>query len=95
MSHSFTKIWIHTIFGTKDRLPLLKDDFSSHVYEHISDQLEELGCETRIINGTVDHIHILFSLNPDKTVSQIVKSIKGESSHWINQQDFLNAKFAW
>lgn len=95
MSHSLTKIWIHAIFGTRDRLPLLKDNFSSHVYEHISDQLEELGCETRIISGTEDHLHILFLLSPEKTIAQVIKAIKGQSSHWINQQDFLNTKFAW
>lgn len=37
----------------------------------------------------------LFTLNPDNAIAQVMKSIKGESSHWINQQDFLNAKFAW
>ena len=24
-----------------------------------------------------------------------MKSVKGESSHWINQQEFIKTKFAW
>jgi len=95
MSHSLIKIWTHAIFGTKDRTPLLMPDFVSQVNEHINNQLKELGCNARIINGTPDHLHILFILSPDKAISQVMKSIKGESSHWINQQNFLNAKFAW
>ncbi len=95
MSHSFTKIWIHTIFSTKDRVPLLKDHFSDQIYVHINGQLSDLGCVVRLINGTEDHLHILFLLSPDKTIAQVIKAIKGESSHWINQQDFLNAKFTW
>ncbi len=95
MSHSFTKIWIHTIFSTKDRVPLLKDHFSDQIYVHINGQLSDLGCVVRLINGTEDHLHILFMLSPDKTIAQVMKAIKGVSSHWINQQDFLNAKFTW
>ena len=95
MSHSLTKIWVHAIFSTKDRAPLLKDHFSDQIYEHINGRLSGLGCDVRIISGTEDHLHILFLLSPDKTIAQVIKSIKGESSHWINQQDFLNAKFAW
>jgi len=95
MSHSFTKIWIHAIFSTKDRVPLLKDHFSDQIYAHINGRFSDLGCDARIINGTEDHLHILFLLSPDKTIAQVIKAIKGESSHWINQQDFLNAKFAW
>lgn len=95
MSHSFAKIWIHAIFSTKDRVPLLKDHLLSQVNTHINDRLIDLGCDVRIINGTEDHLHILFLLSPDKTIAQVIKAIKGESSHWINQQDLLNAKFAW
>ena len=76
-------------------MPLLKDHFSDQIYEHINDRLCGLGCDVRIISGTEDHLHILFLLSPDKTIAQVIKAIKGESSHWINQQDFLNTKFAW
>ena len=30
-----------------------------------------------------------------KSADEIVKNIKGNSSHWINQSKFLKAKFAW
>lgn len=54
-----------------------------------------MGCKVRIINGMPDHIHILFLLHPQKSVSDIVKQTKGSSSHWINQNDLVNGKFAW
>jgi REP element-mobilizing transposase RayT len=47
------------------------------------------------INGTSNHVHILLLLNPLYSISDIIKNIKGESSHWVNQNNFLNLKFSW
>ena len=95
MSHSLTKLWVHGVFGTKNRQPLLQDKFRKQVVNQIQSNLAELGCKVRIINGTKDHLHVLFLLAQDKSISQIMKNIKGSSSHWINQNDFLNVKFSW
>jgi putative transposase len=95
MSHSHTKIWIHAIFETKFRQPTLQEDFRQELYDFIRNELRGMNCSTRIINGTEDHIHILFQLNPQKNVADVIKNIKGLSSHWINSKDFLVGKFAW
>ena len=57
--------------------------------------MEITGCEVRSINGTNNHIHVLFLLPKTLSIAQIMKSIKGESSHWVNQNDIINVKFAW
>lgn len=96
MSHSLVKIWIHGIFGTKNRLSLIKDSFEKQLHEHIKKKLEdEFGCRVRIINGTENHIHILFMLSPKVKIEDLFKNIKGESSHWINQSNFIKDKFSW
>jgi putative transposase len=95
MSHSFNKIWIHAIWSTKERLPLIKPAFEKTLFGFVSNQLKETGCPVRIINGMSDHIHCLFLQNPQKSISDIIKQIKGSSSHFINQQNVLNEKFAW
>ena len=96
MSHSLVKVWIHAIFGTKDKFSLIKDTFESKLHKHIKDKLEnELDCKVRNINGTEDHIHILFLLSPNYSLKDVFQNIKGESSHWINQSNFVNYKFSW
>ena len=95
MSHSLTRIWIHAVFSTKDRQPLLKDKMRASLLAHIQEELEDQGCGVRIINGTNDHIHVLFLLSKEHSIAQIMKSIKGESSHWINGGDLIPQKFAW
>ncbi|MDG1278829.1 MAG: IS200/IS605 family transposase [Algoriphagus sp.] len=95
MPHSFNKIWIHAIWATKDRLPLISQAKEKQVFQLISDQLCELGCRVRIVNGMPDHVHILFLQNPQKSITEIIKQIKGGSSHHINQNNLTKEKFAW
>jgi putative transposase len=37
MSHSINKIWIHAIWATKDRIPLINDSIERNVYQFISE----------------------------------------------------------
>lgn len=96
MPHSLTKIWIHGIFGTKDRLALIKPEFEKKLHDHIKERLEkDFECKVRAINGMKEHVHQLFLLSPKFSIEKVLKNIKGESSHWINQSNFIKQKFAW
>jgi putative transposase len=96
MSHSLTKIWIHLIFGTKERMPLINESFEKKLYEHLKQIIEnDFKSLVFSINGTSDHTHILLLQNQNYSIAEIVKNVKGNSSHWINQNGFTNFKFAW
>ena len=95
MSQSFTKLWIHVIWATKNRQELIDDSIEKKLYDFIHEELIALGCPVRILNGMPDHVHVLFLQNPQKTISDIVKQIKGSSSHFINREELILEKFAW
>lgn len=95
MPHSLNKIWIHAIWSTKERLPLIHAAVEKKIYPFIYDQFREQGCPVRIINGMPDHIHCLFLLSSQKSIAEVIKQIKGSSSHYINQNNLILDKFAW
>ena len=96
MSHSLTKIWLHIVFGTKNRRPLIKPSFERRLHLHIKEHLDhDLGCTVRAINGTADHVHTLLLLNPKHALMHVVQNIKGESSHLVNQGELSVERFAW
>jgi putative transposase len=95
MSQSFTKLWIHVIWATKNRQELIDYSIEKKLYDFIYQELTDLRCPVRIINGMPDHVHVLFLQNPQKTISNIVKQIKGSSSHFMNGGEFILEKFAW
>jgi len=95
MPHSYNKIWIHTIWATKERQPFIQQRIESKIYDHMREQLIGSGCPVRIINGMPDHVHCLFLLNPQKSIAEVIKQVKGSTSHYVNEQNIIPKKFAW
>jgi len=95
MPHSYNKIWIHAIWSTKERLPLIHANIEKKIFDCIKSQFIEMGCPVRIINGMPDHIHCMILLNPQKSIAEVIKQVKGGSSHYINSENLLREKFAW
>ncbi|SOC81453.1 REP element-mobilizing transposase RayT [Salinimicrobium sediminis] len=94
MPHSYNKIWIHAIWSTKDRRPLIEKSVEAEIYNYIKKEFQEIGCRVKMVNGMPDHIHCLFLLSPQKSIAEVIKQIKGSSSHYINSNDLTNDKFA-
>lgn len=91
----FVKIWIHSVWSTKKREPLLDKSIRHTLFEHIHQNALNKNILIEIVNGYTDHIHFLFRLRNDQTISKVMQLIKGESSFWINHQKLLKTKFQW
>ncbi len=92
---SYVKIWVHAVWGTKWRHPFLEDGLKAEVMTHIIENARKKGIEIIIINGWVDHLHCLIRLDARQCIADVVKLIKGEISHWINQKGLTQRKFRW
>lgn len=95
MPHSYNKIWIHAIWSTKIRAQLIIPKIESQVYELMRSEFTEMGCPVRIINGMPDHVHSLFLLNPQKSIAEVIKQVKGGVSYDVNEKDLIPEKFSW
>jgi len=92
---SFVRIWIHVVFGTKCRDFLLADTICMKVCNHILENAKNKNIHINCINGYSDHLHLLISMNPDQNIATVMNLLKGESSHWINQNSLTKVKFEW
>jgi putative transposase len=92
---SYLKVWIHLVWSTKNREPLLSKEIRSILFPHIRKNAQQKGIWIDFINGHTDHIHVLISLNKEQSIGGIVQLIKGESSFWINQQKLTRERFRW
>ena len=95
MPHSYYNIWIHAVFATKERQPLITSKIEDHLYSCLYTEFKSMDCALRIVNGLSDHVHCLFLLGPKRSVSEVIKHIKGLSSHFINSHYATAEKFAW
>jgi len=95
MGHVYYRIWIHTVWSTKERSPVLTGEVRYKIFNHILKKAEERGLFIDSINGYTDHCHILMPLNPKYSISEVLNIFKGESSHWINSEKLTPTHFAW
>mgnify|MGYP006165422455 CR=1 FL=1 len=92
---SYLKIWIHIVFSTKNREPLMSLETKQIVCDHIRANCKEKDIYLTAIDGHIDHIHCLISLGKDQSIAKVVQLIKGESSFWINKNSLTKTKFEW
>ena len=91
----YIKIWIHLIWSTKNRYPFLKKPIRAKIISHIRENAKDKKIHLDFINGFDEHIHTLISLKADQTIAKVAHLLKGESSHWVNEQQLTKTKFGW
>jgi putative transposase len=91
----FTQLYIHIIFSPKYRECLLKKEIRSEVFSYISGIITNKGHKSIIVNGVIDHVHILIGLNPKERISDLVGTIKRDSSTFINDKKIFQGKYHW
>ena len=92
----FVRVWIHYVWSTKNREPILIDKFRYPLFEHIRENALVKKIYLDRINGYHDHVHCLLLLGSGQTIEKMAQLIKGESSYWFNNKSSLNAnKLEW
>ncbi len=92
---AYVKIWLHCVWGTKNRIPFFNQSNKREIFNHIKENARSKGIYLDFINGDKEHIHCTISLNQDQTLSKVIQQIKGESSFWINKNNLVQGKFEW
>jgi putative transposase len=92
---AFVQIWIHAVWGTKNREPVLQKPIRDLVRQHILDNSKGKGYYIDCIDGFSDHLHALMTLKADLSIAKQMQLIIGESSFWINKQNLVKGKFEW
>ncbi len=92
---SYATIWVHLVFATKYREPLLPKKIRYQVQKHIITNCSKKDIFLQAINGFTEHIHCLISLGKEQSIANVAQLIKGESSHWINETKLTSDYFSW
>jgi putative transposase len=92
---TFTQMYVHVVFAVKNRKAILTKDIRKRVFEYMSGITTNLKHKSIIINGTSNHVHLLFGLNPSISISDTVHDIKRSSSLFINNEKLCPCRFLW
>ncbi len=95
MSDTYTQIHIQAVFSVQNWECVIKKTWKDDLYKYITGIIQNHGHKVLAINGMPDHIHVLFGMKPNQSISDLLQDIKGDSSKWINRMGFLNTRFSW
>lgn len=95
MPNTYTQIHIHGVFAVQNRISLISDTWKEELYKYITGIVQHNGHKLLSIGGMPDHVHLMFGLRPVQSISDLMQDIKGSSSKWVNEKEFVRGKFSW
>ena len=84
MANSYTKLFYHFVWATKNREPFLQPDLEQMVYGCLRQKCEQLGVAVHALNGMPDHVHLACTLPTALSIAKFMETIKGGSAHCAN-----------
>jgi putative transposase len=90
---SYTQIYLHLVFATKDRVPLIAHAWEDEMYRYLSGIIGELKGQPIEINGMPEHVHVFGRFSPLLGISDLVRVLKANSSKWARRTH--QPKFGW
>ena len=95
MPQSLSSVLVHLIFATKNREPFITAEIEPELHAYLATVLRECGSPALLINGTTDHVHILFALSRRMALADLVEEVKKRSSKWIKTKGSGFRNFQW
>ena len=95
MANTYTQIYIHYVFAVQNRRGLIQNSWKDELYKYMTGTISNKGHKLLAIGGMPDHIHILVSMSPRQSPSDLMADVKRSSSLWINENRFVMGKFSW
>ncbi|MCM4161757.1 IS200/IS605 family transposase [Antarcticibacterium flavum] len=95
MGQTLVKNYLHLIFSTKHREPLIKPSVEEELHRYLGGICKKLDCHALIIGGHNDHVHILCLLSKKIALMKLIEELKSHSSKWIKTKGLEYENFYW
>ena len=95
MPQSLSKVYVHIVFSTKNRLNTIDKNIENSLYEYIGGICKGMECNPLIVGGHRNHIHVLCLLSRKVTQMKLLEEVKKQSSKWIKTKGLQYQKFYW
>ncbi len=91
----YWRLFYHLVWTTKGREAIIQPAFEVRLHGAIRAKADELGALVHAVGGTDDHVHLVASVPPAISLAQFAGQVKGNSSHFANEELGLSYYFAW
>jgi putative transposase len=95
MANTYHQVYIQVVFAVKYRAAVIEKSWRPTLLGVVGNLINETGCKTIIVNGVEDHIHCFLGLKPVVSISELMKTVKGKSSKYVNDHKLTKHRFEW
>ena len=95
MPNTYTQLYIHFVFAVKYRMAIIQPEWEEQLHRYITGIVQNNGHKLLAMNSVTDHSHLFIGLNPNQSISELMRLVKGDSSEFVNKQGFTKRKFQW
>jgi putative transposase len=96
MPQSLSAVYIHLVFSTKHRRPLLRDVvLREALHAQLGSISKNLDCPPILVGGVEDHVHLLCRFGRTIAQAEWVKELKRVSNLWVQEQWPDHKDFQW
>ena len=95
MANTYSQIYIHLVFAVKYREGVIASSWQQELYAYMIGLVEARGHKVYAIGGIKDHVHLLVSMSPNQSISDMVRDVKRASTNWIKERHYVRGNFAW
>jgi len=95
MGHTYANILIHAVFSTRNRQPWLTPEIREEIFRYLGGTVRELGGQSRLVNGPLDHVHMLFLQPRTLSIATVAEKVKANSSRWVKERWPERRYFRW
>jgi putative transposase len=95
MGNTYTQLYIHFVFAVKYRASLIDETWGERLRQYITSIIQRQQHKMIAINNMPDHLHLFIGLNPNQSISDLIRIVKSDSSEWINKEKLTGSKFQW
>ena len=83
VTRSKVELYLHFVWATHRRLPLITPDIEAAVYACILAEAKRCRLEVLALNGMPDHVHLVVQKPATITEADIMRRVKGVSSTFV------------
>lgn len=95
MSGTYSQLLLHIVFSTKGRAPWITTEVAERLYPYIGGIVRAEKGVLYAIGGVEDHVHMYFRWRPDRSIADLMRTVKSRSSKWVHETYPNLAAFAW
>jgi REP element-mobilizing transposase RayT len=95
MAQTLTRLLVQIVFSTKDRRNLIGPAIEPELHAYLGGICRNRESPALAVGGTENHVHLLISLSKNIALSDLMMTLKKDSSKWIKKNRDAFQDFYW